>query len=161
ARVYLPEQRERLVGRTAWLLPAIFWTALAAGVLLKGPVIGLFVVLTVAALIGVDRSARWLLALRPIPGIVWFSVLVLPWFLAIVSRSGDSFFAESVGNDLLTKLVSGQESHGAPPGYYFLLYWVTFWPAAVLTGFAFPAVWAARREPGARFLLAWVVPAWI
>jgi 4-amino-4-deoxy-L-arabinose transferase-like glycosyltransferase len=24
-----------------------------------------------------------------------------------------------------------------------------------------PAIWAARREPGAKFLLAWVVPSWI
>jgi len=26
---------------------------------------------------------------------------------------------------------------------------------------AVPAVWAARREPGAKFLLAWVIPSWI
>ena len=26
---------------------------------------------------------------------------------------------------------------------------------------AAPAVWAARREPGAKFLLAWIVPSWI
>jgi 4-amino-4-deoxy-L-arabinose transferase-like glycosyltransferase len=30
-----------------------------------------------------------------------------------------------------------------------------------LAGLAAPAIWAARREPGARFLLAWVVPFWI
>ena len=26
---------------------------------------------------------------------------------------------------------------------------------------AVPSVWAARREKGAKFLLAWIVPAWI
>ena len=26
---------------------------------------------------------------------------------------------------------------------------------------AAPAVWAARREPGTKFLLAWLVPSWI
>ena len=38
---------------------------------------------------------------------------------------------------------------------------VTFWPGAVLAGLAAPAVWKARREPGARFLLAWLVPSWL
>ena len=86
---------------------------------------------------------------------------MLPWFLAIIIRSGDSFFAESVGQDLLGKVASGQESHGAPPGYYFALFWITFWPGATLAAIAAPSVWAARHEPGARFLLAWLVPSWI
>jgi len=32
---------------------------------------------------------------------------------------------------------------------------------APLAGMAAPAVWRARREPGAQFLLAWLVPSWI
>ena len=47
------------------------------------------------------------------------------------------------------------------PATIFVLFWVTFWPGATLAGLAAPAVWAARREPGAKFLLAWLVPAWI
>jgi 4-amino-4-deoxy-L-arabinose transferase-like glycosyltransferase len=161
ARVYLPEQRKQLEVQSGWTIPAIFWTALAGGVLLKGPVILMFVALGAGALVVIDRSARWLLALRPLPGVVWLSLLVLPWFVAIMWRSGDRFFAESIGNDLFAKLFQGQESHGAPPGLYFALFWVTFWPAAPLAALAVPAVWAARREPGAKFLLAWVVPSWI
>jgi 4-amino-4-deoxy-L-arabinose transferase-like glycosyltransferase len=38
---------------------------------------------------------------------------------------------------------------------------VTFWPGSMLAGLAVPAVWKARREPGAKFLLAWIVPSWI
>jgi len=161
ARAYLPEQRAKLEGAASWTVPAIFWTALAASVLLKGPVIPLIVFLTMAALAIVDRSLRWVLALRPLVGIAWSALLVLPWFIAITMRAGDGFFQESVGQDLLSKLFQGQESHGAPPGYYFLLFWVTFWPAATLAGLAVPAVWAARAEPGAKFLLAWLVPTWI
>ena len=161
ARAYLPEQRKWLGPQWPLLLPAIFWTALAAGVMLKGPVVVMVVVLAAGALVAIDRSAAWLMVLRPLAGIAWFGVLVLPWFLAIVLRSGDSFFAESVGHDMLTKLISGQESHGAPFGYYFILFWVTFWPGATLAALAAPAVWAARREPGAKFLLAWIVPSWI
>jgi len=160
ARVYL-DQRRTPGAASGWSCPAIFWTALAGGVLLKGPLILMFVVLTAGTLIIVDRSARWLLALRPLVGIAWTALLVLPWFVAIAAKSGGAFFAKAVGEDMLSKIITGQESHGAPPGFYLLLYWVTFWPGAVLTGFALPAIWAARRQPSAQFLLAWLVPSWI
>src|SRR5207237_5465816 len=38
---------------------------------------------------------------------------------------------------------------------------VPFGPGATLPGLAAPAIWAARREPGAKFLLAWVLPSWL
>ena len=37
-------------------------------------------------------------------------------------------------------------SHGAPPGYYFLLFFLTFWPASLLAGLATHTVWRARAE---------------
>jgi 4-amino-4-deoxy-L-arabinose transferase-like glycosyltransferase len=161
ARVYLAQHRDASAAPSGWALPAIFWTALAAGVLLKGPVILLFVGLTVAALMIVDRSLRWLWALRPVAGLAWCALLVLPWFLAIVVKAGDTFFVDSVERDMLAKVFSGQEAHGAPPGAYFIAFWATFWPGATFTGLALPSVWASRREPGTRFLLAWIVPSWI
>jgi 4-amino-4-deoxy-L-arabinose transferase-like glycosyltransferase len=161
ARAYLPNERAQLDARGTWLVAGVFWTALAAGVLLKGPPIVMIVALAALALVVVDRSARWLLALKPLVGIAWLALLVLPWFLAIIGRAGDAFFAESVGQDLLSKVFAGQESHGAPPGYYFVLFWFTFWPGATLAALATPAVWTARREPATKFLLAWLVPSWV
>jgi 4-amino-4-deoxy-L-arabinose transferase-like glycosyltransferase len=160
ARVYLSWQRGEDPARPPWSWPAIFWTALAGGILLKGPLILLFVVLTIGTLAILDRSAAWLWRLRPVWGLMWLLVLVLPWFVAIFWRAGDTFFTDSIGGDMLSKL-GAQESHGAPPGLYLLLFWVTFWPGAPLAGMAAPAVWRARREPGAQFLLAWLVPSWI
>jgi len=164
ARLYfhppLPAPEKGSTAR-AWGLPAIFWTALAAGVLLKGPVILMFVGLAGLTLAILDRSLRWILAFKPVAGAVWLLVLVLPWFLAIIGRTGESFFADSLGHDLLAKVVSGQESHGAPPGFYLLLFLVTFWPAAPLAVMAAPSVWAERSDRTVRFLLAWLVPSWI
>ena len=160
ARVYLSWQRGEDPLHPPWSWPAIFWTALAGGILLKGPLILVFVVLTIAALAILDRSAAWLWRLRPVWGLMWLLVLVLPWFVAIFWRAGDTFFADSIGGDMLAKFAA-QESHGAPPGFYLLLFWVTFWPGAALAGMAAPAVWRARREPGAQYLLAWLMPSWI
>ncbi len=160
ARVYLSWQRGEDPAHPPWAPPAIFWTALAGGILLKGPLILMFVGLTILILAILDRSAVWLWRLRPVWGLMWTLVLVLPWFVAIFWRAGDAFFTNSLGGDMLSKLAA-QESHGAPPGSYLLLFWVTFWPGAPLAGMAAPAVWRARREPGAQYLLAWLIPSWI
>ena len=160
ARIYLGERQAPGTPK-GWQLPAIFWTAMAAGVLLKGPFILLFMGLIGGVLVVTDRSIRWLWALRPIPGVIWLVVLLLPWVAAIVSRSGMSFFADSIGHDMLGKVAEGQETHGAPPGYYLVLFVITFFPAAVLAALAAPRVWALRREAWVRFLLAWILPAWI
>ena len=160
ARVYL-SSRATGEAQPSLSLLAIFWTALAGGILIKGPLILMVVGLAAATLIILDRSARWLLALRPVPGLVWLFLLVLPWFIAIYSRVGSQFLVASVGEDMLAKIASPQESHGAPPGFYVLLFFVTFFPASILAGLAAPAVWAVRRQAAARFLLAWLVPSWI
>ena len=85
ARIYLASRRtpETAAG---WRLPAILWTAMAAGVLIKGPLILMFVGLTALTLSIADRSARWIWALRPFAGLVWMLLLVLPWFVAIVAE---------------------------------------------------------------------------
>src|SRR5262249_5053662 len=127
ARAYLRQRRERLDASSAWTTAAEFWTALAPRVLLEGPLIVVVVGLGAVALVVLDRSVGWMLSLKPLAGVIWLAILVLPWFLAIMGRAGDAFFAESVGGDLLGKVFAGQESHGAPPGYYFILFWVTFW----------------------------------
>jgi 4-amino-4-deoxy-L-arabinose transferase-like glycosyltransferase len=160
ARIYLGERRAAEPAE-GWRLPAILWTAIAAGVLIKGPLILMFVGLTAATLSVFDRSARWIWQLRPFSGIAWMLLLVLPWFIAIAVRSGGSFFEQAIGHDMLDKVASGQEAHGAPPGYYFLLFWLTFWPGSVLAGLAAPSVWRARREPVTQFLLAWLIPSWL
>ena len=159
-RIYLSTRRtpEAKIG---WGLPAILWTAIAAGIMIKGPLIVMFVVLTALTLSILDRSARWLGRLRPFIGFIWMLLLVTPWFAAIVAKSGMTFFTDAIGHDMLAKVASGQEAHGAPPGYYLLLFFLTFWPSSVLAGPAVPMAWRARREPGAQFLLAWLVPSWI
>jgi 4-amino-4-deoxy-L-arabinose transferase-like glycosyltransferase len=160
ARIYL-SQRRHPDQPIHWTMPALLWTAIAGGVLLKGPLVLMFVGLTIVTISIADKSWRWAKATRPLIGIAWMLLLVLPWFAAIVAKSGQSFFVQALGHDMLEKVVTGQEAHGAPPGTYFLLFFLTFWPGSVLAAPAAPAVWRARRELGARFLLAWLVPSWI
>jgi 4-amino-4-deoxy-L-arabinose transferase-like glycosyltransferase len=158
ARAYLRQADQRDV---PWSHAAILWTAIAAGILIKGPLILMVVGVAALSVSIADRSGRWILKLRPLVGVLWVILLVMPWFVAILDKAGEAFLQDSVGQDLLSKIFKGQETHGAPPGYYLVLFWLTFWPAAPLAAVAAPAVWRHRGEAATRFLLAWLVPTWI
>jgi 4-amino-4-deoxy-L-arabinose transferase-like glycosyltransferase len=161
ARAYLAEQGDRPSSLPPLAIAAIFWAAIATGIMIKGPMILMFVGLAAIALIALDRSARWMLRLKPLAGVPFAVAIVMPWLVAIMIRSGGSFFTESLGGDMFAKVTGGQETHGLPPGFYFVIFWQTFFPGALLAGLAAPAVWRARAEPGCKLLLAWIVPAWL
>ena len=79
ARVYLHAHGRPLAAAAGWAATAVVWTALALGVLLKGPVILLVAGLCAATITVRDRSFRWLAGLRPLAGVPWFIALTLPW----------------------------------------------------------------------------------
>lgn len=99
-----------------WRLAVVFWTAQAAGILLKGPAVAALALLTVTTLSIADHEIRWIKGLRPIPGLVLTTLIAAPWFVAIEQATEGEFHAESLWQDLAPKLVAAQESHGAPPG---------------------------------------------
>ncbi|HWV42283.1 glycosyltransferase family 39 protein [Pseudorhodoplanes sp.] len=158
ARAYLPRDDDEPDNPA---LPYVFWIALAAGVLLKGPLILMLIGLPIVALVAIDRSGSWLRALRPLIGIPIFLVLVVPWFAAISLRTGSAFFSHALGDGLLLRIFTGHEGDGAPPGYFIVLFFFTFWPASLLAGMAAPGIWREKWETPVKFLLAWLVPAWI
>jgi len=78
-----------------------------------------------------------------------------------------AFYIESLGKDFGGKVVSGQESHGAPPGSHSLAIWATLWPASLflLPGLAYAARILRSRSKSRialslRLTLCWVVPFW-
>lgn len=158
ARYYLRADPEQPPGAGAF---ATFWIAQAAGILVKGPIPPLVSLLTIGCLVSVDRNFRWLKGLRPFRGISIVAVAALPWALAIGIATNWAFFHDAIGGDLLSKVASGQESHGFPPGYYLLLMPLTLWPASLLAGAALVRAWRSRSNRAVRFCLAWIVPAWL
>ncbi len=138
-----------------------FWLVVGAAILIKGPITPLIMLLTLAVLAFRDRSLVWLKPMRPGLGAALIALVVLPWLVLILMKTGGSFFADSVGKDMLAKVGSAQEKHGAPPGSYLAAFWVTFWPAAPLVLLALPFAWRERRDDGVALLLAWIVPFWL
>jgi 4-amino-4-deoxy-L-arabinose transferase-like glycosyltransferase len=142
-------------------IAAGFWLAEIAAIYLKGPIGPGLAILTAATLSIADRNARWLRGLRPTLGLVAMALAVAPWLYAIEHATEGRFLEQSVGRDFLSKVTGGQEAHGAPPLYYLASISVTFWPGTLLLPPALIAGWRRRAVPATRFLLAWLIPAWI
>ena len=158
ARAWLARGSAVPLGRATF---AAFWGGLALGILVKGPMVPLFVGLPAAALSLRARDAHWLRRLRPGPGLALVALAVAPWFLAIAWKSGGAFFTEAVGQDMLGKVGAAKEKHWGPPGAYAAAFFLTFWPGAAFAGLAIPFAWRARADDAVAFLIAAIVPAWL
>ncbi len=142
-------------------MAVVFWLAVGAGILIKGPLILLAVGATAIVLSVIQRNAGWLKPLQPLWGVPLMLVVVAPWLIAITLKTGGAFWQESVGQDLMSKAVSVQESHGGVPGYYLGTFFITFWPWAFLLVPAVIYAWQQRRNVLVQFLLAWIIPFWL
>jgi 4-amino-4-deoxy-L-arabinose transferase-like glycosyltransferase len=136
-----------------------FWIALGAGMLIKGPISPLIALLTASSLMVLDRNRHAFKGIHAWWGIPLLLAIVLPWLISIQAATDGAFLRESLGGDFGKKLISGQESHGSPPGYYTLLMAVTCWPVSLLAIPALLNAWRNRRsDPGAAMCLCWIAP---
>ncbi len=154
-------------GRKSALL---FWLALGCGVMIKGPLLPMIIVLCFVTLALWERKISWMKPLTFWLGPLLFLAIILPWGILIWKATDGKFFTDAIGGDLGNKLKGGQETHGGWPGYYALTTWLAFWPACLflLPGLAF-AVRAGRGKhnfdapvaKAARLLLCWSMPFFI
>ncbi|MGL6210868.1 MAG: ArnT family glycosyltransferase [Paracoccaceae bacterium] len=161
ARMWVPDGRGQRVNLPfGWAMG--FWATQSASILIKGPIGPMVAVLTIAGICAFRRDIAVVRALRPLHGLALLLVVVVPWFVAITLQSDGAFWQASVGADMLAKIGTGQENHGAPPGTYLGLVWATFWPGAMLLAAAIPAVWqAGRRAELVLFAAIWTLPSWV
>jgi 4-amino-4-deoxy-L-arabinose transferase-like glycosyltransferase len=157
-RLYAEAREGPPAGRRAWLL---FWVGLSMGTLDKGPVAPMVAALTIAALCAMDRKAAWLGRLNWGWGAIILVAICGPWAWAVTVATDGAFWSAALGGDLAPKLAGGQESHGAPPGYYALLSPVLMFPMTLMLPAAAVTAWRRWREPGVRFAIAWLVPTWL
>jgi len=156
ARAYINYGTRKL----GWGVVLAFWSALAAGTLIKG--INLLIVAsTLLWLWRSEKQLRWLLALKPLFGIPYFLLAVAPWFVVIMLQSHGQFIQQSAGHDMLGKLWQDQGRGFIPPGAYLLAFPVTFFPFSLWGMLAGPDTWRDRKMPSVRFCLGWLVLPWI
>jgi 4-amino-4-deoxy-L-arabinose transferase-like glycosyltransferase len=137
------------------------WAAFGLGVLVKGPLIALVCGLSVVAVSLWDRDASWLKRLYPLRGFLVVLAIVLPWLIAIGIASDGAFFRQSLGQDFGGKVMGDAEAHGAPPGYFAVLMFATFWPGSLALLPALLLAFHRSKEPAIRYLLCWAVTTWL
>lgn len=159
AQIYVAARRnEAPAAHLSWL----FWIAQGAGILIKGPIAPLLSGLTVLVLYAFERDGRWLSRLKIGRGLAVTALIVLPWLVLITWKSGGAFWQEAVGRDLVGKVAQGEESHGAPPGFYALTYSLFMWPFGLIAvGAGLRALNRVRGDFRLRFCLAWYIPFWL
>jgi len=142
-------------------LALLFWGAVTAGALIKGPVILIYVVLAAAALSVADRDLGWLRVLRPGLGAAVSLAVIAVWAVVVYLAAGPLFFHEGIYVAFLSKSTQVQEGHGGPPGLHLALLPVVFFPGVVLVVAAAMTAWRERGTAAVRFCLAWIVPSWL
>ena len=157
-QIYLDRDQTKPKSSTHWVF---FWTALAAGILVKGPIAPAIAILTITALIVWHRDAAWIRPLRLGRGLILIGIICLPWAILVSIATDGAFLDIAVTGDFLAKVQSGQESHGALPLTYLALVGVLLWPASILLPSALLHIKAMLTQDSSRFLLAWLVPFWV
>jgi 4-amino-4-deoxy-L-arabinose transferase-like glycosyltransferase len=160
-RIYGAARGEAIVAKVG--TKALFWAGLAASMLVKGPIGPMVAGLALLALWLSDREGEpWIRKLGWTWGLALILLVVGPWVLAITVTTDGRFWSDAVMGDMISKLGSkGQESHGAPPGLHAMLAPLLTFPATLLLPAALVAGWKFRAEPGVRFALCWLLPAWV
>ncbi|MDF2622114.1 MAG: glycosyl transferase family protein [Xanthobacteraceae bacterium] len=164
-RLYLDERHgepaeDPAQARRQAQLALIFWGALAFALFAKGLIAPLYVVLPLATLAVLDRSARFLRRAKSLAGLGLIVLVAGGWFL-LRRYAPPETHEEFVARLLLGRVAPDYQGFNGPPGAYLLMFWGLFWPAAPLAALAVPMLWKARRIGSVRFLLAWVLPAWL
>lgn len=158
ARIYLAARAGDTPVRAHKLL---FWSGLGLSILVKGP-IGLLVIAPAMLMLSLwDRDVKWMRRLGWGWGLPLVALIVGPWAIAITIATDGGFWREAIAGDLAPKIAGGQESHGAPPGVYLLIAPLLLFPATLLLPAALSTGWHRRAEPAIRFLVCWLVPAWL
>ena len=139
----------------------LFWVALGAGILIKGPITPMVAALTAVCASVAVRDWRWLGRLRPAWGVPLLLAAVTPWFVAIGIATHGAFFADAVGGDLGRKLAGGEDGHRGFPGYHAMMLPLLVFPNTVPVLSGLFAAWRQRRDRAVIFLLCWLLPSWL
>lgn len=145
-------------GPCTWRPKVLLWTALALGVLTKGPVApaALFVPVGLMALVARDRS--FLRRMGWLWGVPLLVTLCLPWAVAVQAQTGGDFLRVALGKHVVGRAGRAMEGHGGFPGFYVVTLFGTFFPWAFFAvGGALESLKGLRDNRREIFLLSWAV----
>lgn len=148
-------------GENGFTTSLLFWFAFGMAFLIKGPVPLMIIGLSLIALKIWEKDAKWQKPIWDLRAIILFLAMVLPWFILIGLKSHWQFYIDAFSQDLAPKLNGHSENKAIPPGLHTLISPIILWPGSIFIGFALWAGIKKNQDSNVRFLLAWLIPAWI
>ena len=138
-------------------LAAVFWIAMAAGILIKG-LAPLFAILTIIGLCIADRNISWLKRLKFSWGLPLMLALSIAWLIPISVGSHSNFLMNMIDQAVLPKLTGGTQGHGMPPGFFLITIGLLLWPGSLFLLHGIRRGFIFKNDRVYRFLLAWIIP---
>lgn len=138
-----------------------FWAALAFSCLIKGPIGLILATTTITTLCLWDRRINWLRDLRPFTGFSLFLLIAMPWYILVTLQTEGEFLARAFYEDFATKIISGHEAHGAPPGFYLITLMFLFFPASLYFRHLWHGIKETINADNGKFLVSWIVGFWL
>ena len=136
----------------------LFWGSLGLSILIKGPLLIIFLFISIILICIFEKSIDWFKTSRPFLGLVIVILIALPWFLLMPIEEQKNFIQESLLHDFLGKIISAQESHGAFPGFHTLGLWVFFFPFSIFFVPLLNFLRISYKDKTIVFLIFWILP---
>lgn len=136
----------------------MFWLAIVAGFLIKGPLCLFIAFATTAVVWHQNHQAKgpdalnWFKSLYPATGFIFSALLIYP-ALTMVSVTGP--------DPAFTELLQNQSRYITLPGLHLAIMLGVFFPASLVVLLTIPDMWHNRKDPRVLFCLGWAVPAWL
>ncbi len=138
-------------GKKFWLFDLYFFGGLAT--LAKGPVAIVLSLSIIVLFVGLRREWRVLQRMIWWPGILLFSAIVLPWFVAVQLRN-PTFYKFFLWQQNLERFATNRYQHHQNPFFYVIVLLLALMPWTVLAGRALwdsisiaAAEWRVRHHP--------------
>ncbi|MFN3537205.1 MAG: ArnT family glycosyltransferase, partial [Brevundimonas sp.] len=141
-------------------LKLIVWGALGGAILVGGLAAPLVVGLALVTLGVMDRRWGWMGRLGWLSGLPLLALIIGPWAIAATVSTDGEVWRHALSDNILARTLRGEADWGLP-GRHLLLAPLLLFPVTLMLPAALETGLTRRAEPGVRFAVAWLVPAWL
>ncbi|MCL5105075.1 MAG: phosphatase PAP2 family protein [Armatimonadetes bacterium] len=109
----------------------VFWAAMGLSSLVKGPVGVLLILIPLGVFLMIRRQLDAFKHSMPIPGVLIFAIVALPWYIMVNHQTNGAFLHEFIFHQNLQRAMGQDFQHNMPFYFYPPIYLAGFFPWSV------------------------------
>ncbi|MHB9036732.1 MAG: ArnT family glycosyltransferase [Armatimonadota bacterium] len=118
----------------------LFWAAMGASVMIKGPAGMLLICGIVGVYLVLKRDVRGIMRATPVAGVLIFLAITVPWYALVQVRTHGTFAEEFFIHQNLQRAMGKDFQHNQPFWFYLPIFVVGFFPWSVFV----PLAWSTQ-----------------